>query len=543
MARLMPVWASILGVFIVVTSIYGGYHYFSPIPYWDQWDGYVGFYKQLQEGRFGVFWAQHMEHRIVFSRILFALDAKFFGGWNAFTVIMNYVLLVLVCWVIWREYDRGASKQHSSWLIGGLIGGFILAWCQSENLKWGFQSQGIAVYLFSFLAFAVYSHADQVSRRIVLAVLFAWLAVISMGNGIATFAVLIGQAILLRRSWKESLIFSIVGILAAAIYFLHYAKPLLPVDPSVVHIAFVPAKFFAVFLGSPFFYVFHSIEFSATMGVCYLVIACFAIGTMFFRRTVTPYRAFLAAIIAMVIVAALGAAHGRWMIGLESAVSSRYTTPPLMGYTALALLVLDMVKSRTARTLAALVPLITLTAIATYQSESYGSNQYLFEWKLALLGQKIGLDHLEYDAKLYPPTRHDNLIVSAEFAAADNLGPYGRGWLHDAGIVKFDASRVDSALCDGFMESISTDAVGRVAEGWAVARQFQESSLLIVLVNANGQTVGYGVTGRSRPDVKRANRAVPSDSGWVGFAQIGGPSLRGFVYVGGKFCPLNFIGH
>lgn len=540
MKRVAAVWAAILAAFIVATSVYGGYHYFSPIPYWDQWDGYIGFYKALEDGQYGFFWSQHMEHRIVFSRILFLLDIVVFGGRNAFTVAMNYVLLLAVAGVIWREYAHGKSIPQSPWVIGGLVVGFLFAWCQSENLKWGFQSQGIAVYLFAFLAFAVYSRPEHPVRRLTLAILFSLLAVISMGNGVATFAILIGQAILLRRSWREWAAILVAGIVSATVYFRNYHKPTLPIEPSVAHMALVRPRFFAIFLGSP---IRNNLELCAFIGLCFFAIALLLIGKLYFRREVTPYRAFLAAIIGMVVVSAVGASNGRWMQGLAAAVSSRYTTPVLMGYAALSLLALDVAKTRFARVGALLVPLIILTVVARFQPNSYADAGYLYNWKLAVLGQKIGLDHPQFESAIYPLDGLDRFRANADFAAADNIGPYGRGWLHDAGIVKFDPMLVNAGLCEGFIESQSADTMGLIAHGWAVARRFKEPSLLIVLVDANGQTLGYGVTGQARADVARSIHGAPDDSGWIGFAKTGVQPLHAYAYVGGKFCPLAAISH
>jgi hypothetical protein len=67
---------------------------------------------------------------------------------------------------------------------------------------------------------------------------------------------------------------------------------------------------------------------------------------------------------------------------------------------------------------------------------------------------------------------------------------------------------------------------------------FRRASLLIVLADAHGQTVGYGVTGRQRPDVVTAykDKNVPGDNGWTGFAKRDSAQfLRAYAYVSGSF--------
>jgi hypothetical protein len=50
LARALSLWSLPLALAIVATTLYGGYRFYSPIPYWDQWDGYIGFFRTLQEG-------------------------------------------------------------------------------------------------------------------------------------------------------------------------------------------------------------------------------------------------------------------------------------------------------------------------------------------------------------------------------------------------------------------------------------------------------------------------------------------------------------
>jgi hypothetical protein len=63
-----------------------------------------------------VFWAQHMEHRLVIARALIWLDIVVFGGWNASTIIMNYLLLGGIGFIIWHEYQRGRAIARSTLL-------------------------------------------------------------------------------------------------------------------------------------------------------------------------------------------------------------------------------------------------------------------------------------------------------------------------------------------------------------------------------------------------------------------------------------------
>ncbi|WP_322103460.1 hypothetical protein [Paraburkholderia sp. J41] len=538
MNRIFPTWAALLAVFVVVTSVYGGYHHFSSIPFGDQWDGEIGFYQKLQDGDYRAFWTQHMEHRIVFSRILFWLDIAVFRGMNVFTVVMNYVLLAAIGLVFWREYRSGVTVSYSAALIAGLIFGYLFLWCQYSNLLWGFQSQVFAVYLFSFLAFGTYSRPQNGTRRLVKCCAFAVVAALSMGNGVVAFFVMVVQGILQRRPWRESALLVLVGLVAAAIYFHHFSRPELPITPEAEHVRLIKVRFFAIFMGNPVYEVSQRLWVCGLLGTVFLVVNLVTVCVLFFKNRITPYRAFLIAVFGMTIISAAGATNSRWVFGLLYAVSSRYTTAMLPGYVATFLLLLDILPTRNARMATAFVSLLLLSYVAPFQLRTFGGTDYRYPPKLALLGQKIGLDHPNYDALIFSSQDHDRFIDKANFAAAAGIGPYGRGWLHDAGVVKFDSKLVDASLCLGLVEASEPDAAGLAVYGWAVPTHDADTSTLIVLVDSSGRTVGYGVTGATRTDIAKSVKGAPTDSGWTGFAKkVDGP-LSAYAYTAGKFCPL-----
>ncbi|KAF7961961.1 hypothetical protein AWV80_27485 [Cupriavidus sp. UYMU48A] len=116
MQRSLSIWAAAVAAFVLTTSIFGGFHYFSPIPFWDQWDSYVGFYQRLQEAGPSALIELHNEHRIVVSKLIFWADISLFGGYNALTVIANYLLLAATGVVIWREWSVGTKQKKAALL-------------------------------------------------------------------------------------------------------------------------------------------------------------------------------------------------------------------------------------------------------------------------------------------------------------------------------------------------------------------------------------------------------------------------------------------
>lgn len=534
MQRIIAIWAGLLALVIVTTSVFGAAHFFSPIPWEDQWDGYVGFFRSLDNGVWLAWWTPHMEHRIVFSRVLFWLDAHVFGGWNAFTLVSNFLLMAALCGTLIVEARKNGLSKPDLVAAGLLIVGFMFSWIQYANFLSGFQSQFIAVYLFAFLGFAQYSW-----ERLGLAVMWCILSALCMANGLVALVVVAIQGVLLRRPVKQIAVMLAAAVVTGWVYLHGQVMPVLPIPEAMQHARFIKAKFFLAFLGNPAYYFTGSNGVAMALGALLFAFAAVLVVWLYMKREITPYRSFLIAAYGFVIASGLGATRGRWMIGFDGATASRYTTPTLLAIVILLLLALDVFTGR--RKIALGIAAALLTLLVPLQQYITGNgvgmphfdHDDMYGWKLAVLGIKTDMDHPGYDKLIYPPVARANLIEQATYAAQKNLGPYKTGWLHDAGIVKYDPSLRDDARCVGFLDGTGTDEIGRTARGWAIATQFAQPETLVVLVDEGNQTVGYGVTGMSRPDVKDK-----PDAGWIGFAKQGNGPMQAYAYVGGKYCHL-----
>lgn len=543
--RVLLIWSLALASLVVASTIFGTVHYFSSIPFEDQWDAYVGFFHSLADGQLQAWWTPQMEHRIVFSRLLFWLDGKAFGGLNIFSIVATFMLMVGLCACVAYE-SRRQFLVKCEWVIAvAIFSGLMFLWVQYENFTSGFQNQFVAVYFFALLGYAQFSKiGDYRNLKIAIAILCGVLAALSMANGLAVLFVMSAQAILMRRPLREIVAVALSGAVVAAVYLHDQTIPVIPVGPAMAHVHMPILRFFFVFLGSPVVFIWQNNVVAGVFG--FLTFCAFSslVAHLYFTRKISTYQAFLIAGYGFVLASGIGASHGRWMLGFDSARTSRYTTPALLGYVFLLMLAVDALPRR--RTLVLALSVVFLTLFVPIQIRALGHSdriQYfaradLYSWKLAVLGQKIGLDHPELDAAIFPANSHDRYVNQADYAAAANIGPYGSGWLHDAGIVDFDPGKVDQTLCNGILGGTQTDKVGRVSTGWVIARKYQDDDVLVLLVDTSGRTVGYGVSGMSSPDVKKVISDAPRDAGWTGFAKSGDGPLSAYAYIGGKFCPL-----
>ncbi|MFM0559295.1 hypothetical protein [Paraburkholderia sediminicola] len=545
MTRVLFTWSLALAGLVIASTIFGAVHYFSSIPFEDQWDAYIGFFHSLADGHLQAWWNPQMEHRIVFSRLLFWLDGKVFGGLNIFSIVATFALMVGLCACIAYESRRQFLAKREWVTAVAILFGLMFLWVQNDNFTSGFQNQFVAVYLFALLGYAQFSKiGDHRNLRIAIALLCGILSALSMANGLAALFVMSAQAILMRRPLREIVTVTLIGAAVAAIYMHGQTIPVLPVDPAMAHVHLPILRFFFVFLGSPVVFISKSNLVAGIFG--FLTFCAFAslVTYLYFTRKISAYHAFLIAGYGFVVASGIGASHGRWMLGFDAARTSRYTTPALLGYVLLLMLAADALPRR--RTLVLALSVLFLTFFVPIQIRALGHSDSLpyfaradmYSWKLAVLGQKIGLDHPELDAAIFPADSHERYVNQADYAAAANIGPYRSGWLHDAGIVNFDPGKIDQTLCNGSLDGTQADNAGRVSTGWVIARKYQGGDVLVLLVDTAGQTLGYGVSGMSRPDVRKAVASAPRDSGWTGFARSGDGPLNAYAYIGGKFCPL-----
>lgn len=533
-------WLCLVGVATLCTTLYGVVHYFSPIPYYDQWNGGLGFLREISSGESSAWWKQHMEHRIVISRVLFWLDANLFGGRNVFLLAVGLIIQSLTALLFIRQFRKNRSTVPVLAAIGITLT-FLFSWTQQENLSWGFQSQFFAVYLFALVSFAVLATGAPGSHSRCMAIsgalLAAVLSTLSMANGLCVFAILCFQMLLLRRP-RELVYPLIVGGIVAASY-IHgsiKADTGFPDIPFHVAVHRVP-DFFLAFMGTVVFTMTREILATVIFGLASVLTMAYLTIRLWRARAVTPYRSFLIAGYAFIALSGAGAAHGRYMMGMDQAVVSRYHTPMLISLTCLMLLLLDVTKSPRIR-LAVLVALACFTTwILPYQKLTWHETQMPFERNLAVLSVKLGIKRPDVAGSVYYPRGWDYLASEANYAADREFGPYASGWLHSVGVLNFSPDRVDNSLCDGHLDVMTTDSVGPAAAGWVITKRIQTGPTLIVLVDAENKTVGYGISGALRPDVKRVT-GKGLNSGWTSYAYAGTKPIAAYAYEMRKFCRL-----
>lgn len=338
---------SFLALIFVALAIVGGIKAYSPVPFWDMWDGYLGFYDQLSEGNWSVWWSQHNEHRIVLSRILFWIDFEIFRGQVWFLIVINYMLASTTCWLFW-QCCKLLDISNEKWTVSIIVIA-TFSWVQYQNFTWGFQSQFFLAQILPLAALVEISKATYNPKRhlhhYTLALLFAILSVGSMANGVLALPLLTAYYAVYHRHRKVCLcILMLVTAISWLSYFFNYTSPghhgsmflaITDAPLEIIHYIFL-------YFGSPVYYFSGANRFSlwiaSLAGIVFVISYIILFAKAFSLNRVTPIVLSLNLFILYIGGTALGTAGGRIVFGVEQALASRYTTPALMAWIGLLLL-------------------------------------------------------------------------------------------------------------------------------------------------------------------------------------------------------------
>ncbi|WP_447096480.1 hypothetical protein [Pseudomonas sp. CF10PS3] len=544
--RNFTVAALLLCIAIVITSLIGGVISFSPVPYWDMWDGYIDFYTKVSEGNYAAWWASHNEHRIVLSRLFFWNDIRWFGGLSYSLILINYLLAAAGCLVFVKflseAFKHLPNKATRPFFMCVLVS-WLFCWSQYENFTVGFQSQFFMAQLLPLCAFyfiyKMSSVPQKSTRYFVCAVLFGVLAVGTMANGVITMPLLLLYGVFCRIGWRRNAIVGVLAVVCISFYF--YKAPVkegsllrtLLNDPLGI------AHYIFVYVGSPFYYIAPFSENSLKVAVAavagFLLIVVIAAQAYLTIRSRQKNYLHLSLLLFVLYIGgtALGTASGRLELGVEQASSSRYTTPALMLWAALFVMMMPIL-SRWAEKYRVILPIFLMLSIALLlgQSRALGAkSDEHFERLVAALALELNVSDKAQINYVYP--RVDRALHVAQSASEHNISIFGikpiLGAQRKIGTL---SNRTDGKQCLGSVEQI-TPIVGEerwaAISGWIYDEASETVPRSVVILDQKNIVVGYAVTGGSRSDIAEIEGASAANAKLKGYVLKG--SLGGQLKI------------
>ena len=527
---LVPVlWLAAIG--FAVLAIAGGVIDYSPVPFWDMW-GSVNLVSNASTGGIGVWWAQHNEHRILLSRVLFWIDLSYFRGEQWFLLSVNFLLvaaIVCVFFAILRERLSSGDGVSESRALFPLVAIVLCSWLQSENLTWAFQSQVFLVNLLPLVAFFLLHRAaasPTTSRRsFALASAAGTASLGAMASGIFVLPLMSALALTLRMDRKRTALLAALAVAGVGLYLHGYHSPpahgspieTLRRDPLGV------LRFVLLYFGGPLFFVTGGSKIAATVaGLCWMCLA--AVAAWEWRRETAPatLQAALLAFLAYAGATAFATGAARLVFGVDAALACRYQTPVLMAWATLVALyapqlghLLQRQRNRAAF-LALLVPALLLPRQLEALQPKDGM---LFERWIAALALELGVADQQQISSIAP---------SAQAGLAAAAGPretgasiFGNPLLKDARkVIGEVAGGVSAVSCRGNWEAVGAipgePRYVRIS-GWAFAADPRAAPKRVLVLDAKRRIVGYAVTGWPRPDVGAAIDRTAARAGFKGY--------------------------
>ena len=400
-------------------AIVGAFRQYTPVPWMDMWDSYIGFYLQYLRGNGSAWWAQHNEHRIVLARIFFWMDLAWFSGAGWFLILVNY-LLVLLTAVVLHAFIKAEMQFHAFLPLNRLLlltamVVLVFSWVQRDNLTWGFQSQFILAQLLPLTGFYCLQRSLQtVSSRHFWFAMACVMGVASLGtmaNGVLALPVLLLYALWGRMDVWRILLLLLLTVAGDGFYFHDYVRPEShgdTVQTLLTHpLAFL--QYVLLYLGAPFYRFFMGGY--AGKAMAYLAGVTLMLGAMLLtlrRMTASgPERQAIGlhCFILYVGGTAAATASARLVFGLDSAFSGRYTTPTLMAWAAFLILAQSVwipgLVSRYRRwTLPAALLLLLMLVFQCKALRNVDAR--LFEQRVAALALALDIPDDEQVRQVYP---------------------------------------------------------------------------------------------------------------------------------------------
>jgi hypothetical protein len=538
-----------LAALYVVAAITGCIASYSPVPFWDMWEGYIGFFLGLEERGWQAWWAQHNEHRIVLGRLLFWIDINLFGGNFLFLLVSNFLfagIAALLFSRMIRDATADADAVAQRRLAAPVVVCLMFSWVQSENFTWGFQGAFFLAQLIPLAAmYCLYLHSAARVRNglFIAAALLGVASALTMANGILTLPLLVMLALFFRLDRSRVGLLLALAIATLAFYFLdfhavgHHGSVL----DAIVGQPLALLQYVLLYLGGPF----DVLSAGGSLWAAQAAGAIFMLGTAFLliriwrAPAVDALSQTLLVFIGYILATAFGTGAGRIVFGVEQALASRYTTPALMAWCALLAACMQVFRhsARGRRVVVTLGALAAATLLPLQLSALNAQPVDPFERLIAGLALEMGIRDSQQIRHVAP--RLDTALDLADAARQRGLSVFGnpllRGMREDIGRRQLPALP-DAARCVARIDTVNPLPGERrylAIGGWIYRADTDDIPRTILFSDSAGTLIGYGFSGGRRCDITEARGSHPGQCN-VGF--------KGYLLAAYAGAPVSVFG-
>ncbi len=224
--KLMPYILYIAILLPLVVFYYYVYKYATNMPREDDYDAILVFltkYKYADfQGRLSLLFTQHNEHRIVPSRIVYAIYYSITGQINfRHLILLNAGILTLLFLNISLFVKKAIPEYWQVCVLVTSMCVFDLSGFENMNFAMaGIQNFGV---ILAFTA-SLYFYGKNPKGFLVLALLLQCICTFSSGNGNLGSAIIVLYALFTKDKTKITVALA-TFLISAPLYYLHYIKP------------------------------------------------------------------------------------------------------------------------------------------------------------------------------------------------------------------------------------------------------------------------------------------------------------------------------
>ena len=492
--------------------------------FWDEWDSRLAMNVPLANLNFSLFWQQHNEHRLVFSKILYYLDFVWFNGSNTPLLVINVILALFILFTFFKILELGYKHTDSNSATPQMycLAIFSFSILQIENFSWGFQSSFFLSVLFPLLSFYFYIRylIHERLALFLLTYLFSIFSIGTMASGNFSILVILLTAIFLKRPLLEIFSHLLATLFLFGVYFKDYSSNhSSALETLIQHPDFI-FRYVLVYFTNPIEQLINvQSHLLSTIFVLFLFLLLLKKTFEMFRTARYNWPSVVGLMIFVYsIMVATASAGGRFDFGTNQASASRYTTVSLIGWFG-ALLVITQKRhdhqDPSRFNWYYLSFLVTILFIPFQIVNSAPANDVKFHRNFASIVLLQDILDDESSRALYPDS--SRLKYLSEFLIKEEKTIFNSEFKKKFSVNSYNLKGVVLVPnCLGFVDDIrsTSDQKGFIASGWVTLINKESVIFNLISTNSKNKVTGIGFSGLIRNDVSNQIGSWAKKSGF-----------------------------
>jgi hypothetical protein len=509
---------------------------YNPIPYWDDWQGYINFYQQAKVGNFD-WWSQYSEHRLVLSRALSWIDLNYFNG-SRWPIIVVYLSLIFVIWfILYKVFSKlvdeyvAPNSIHKTILFLPVTL-LIFSFVQYENFLFAMNVGFYCSLLLPLLGLFFQKKASESvtkSKQYYLNIFSGYicfmLAPLALANGLMSPYLGAVASYLFLRSKRFFVVHFLSGVLISLLYLKDFTRVEAHASPldSLTHHLFAVCKFTISLLGSPISNFTGSTFVGSFLATLSILVLVSHIALMLRERERRSNKNCLNLLIILMCcylaASAFVTAIGRINFGNEQAYASRYTSLGLLYFSLIWIISIGSFYKSSSKNLLGISLTLVVFSATTQLNPSPNQSLRDFQLNSSALTIVLGIEDQKILNSVYPysalPFTLGRELISQRKTVLGSIEL--RKWpdlLHQAN------PALDTTPCYGWIDTIEPTASQTYFKisGWLYSNNLKADSRgLVHLLDEKSKIVGLAVIGSPRPDASKYLSVESEDLGFVGF--------------------------